>query len=138
MKCKVLILYITLQLLILTPATSEEVKLNRIQINSDLECRFYFREFGWVCDEFMLESWEKVYGKGFWGRGSLYLYRSDLDHDSYDDIIICVNHIGNCGTSGCSIFFVFGNTLRTQRLKSFSIANASLDIFLVNDGVGFS
>lgn len=124
-------------LLFLTPgiSRSEEIKLVPTEFRSSSECFTVLAEFNWVCAEFESQNWTKVYGYPFWERGVVASYKSDLDGDGYIDIILRINHVSECGNSGCALRFIFGGVERPKRLWAYKVPNSPENIYLrVYDG----
>ena len=73
------------------------------------ECVLTAGGYGWVCDLLAnREDYNKVYGEPFWQTASVKLSLSDLDADGLEDMVLMVQHVGDCGSAGCAYMFAFG------------------------------
>jgi hypothetical protein len=102
---------------------AEEIELEPVVVHNSAECLTVLAEFNWVCKEFDSKGWAKVFGRPFWERGDLEVFRGDLDDDGHEDIAMRINHVGECGSSGCTMSLLFGGEPPPKRLWSFALAN---------------
>lgn len=112
---------------------SIEGKLLKIEPLADgaKACLDNLSAFSWICSQFDDPSWIKVFGYGFWERGTLTGNRADLDEDGSEDLLLRVNHTGYCGTAGCTNFLLFGDLAPTDRPRVYGITSGEEKVYLI-------
>lgn len=90
-------------------------------ITTQSECENLLGDYTWVCSEFQGLEWRQTYGSTFWKTGQILFGEMDLDNNEIDDIIIRIEHVGYCGSSGCSYIFIFDSQTRYPHPPLYSI-----------------